>query len=105
MPPKKKAKTSKGSLSQELTDECGEVLKWIMDKPDVQPYSEPVDWEYYGLTDYPQIITEPMDLGTIKEKLSKGKYDSVDAFIYDGTVSPLRPKVTKVTRGRITTTV
>lgn len=30
------------------------------------PFKEPVDWQGLGLTDYPIIVQNPMDLGTIK---------------------------------------
>lgn len=33
-----------------------------------------MDWKSLGLTDYPQIITRPMDLRTLKSNFDKGKY-------------------------------
>ena len=36
-----------------------------------------------GILDYPKIVKNPMDLGTIDDKLSKGEYLSVDAFVAD----------------------
>jgi hypothetical protein len=31
-----------------------------------EPFREPVDWENIGLLDYPEIVKQPMDLGTLK---------------------------------------
>lgn len=45
--------------------------------------TEPVDWEGFGLMDYPEIIKNPMDLGTIRDKLESGKYSSINAFEND----------------------
>lgn len=39
-------------------------------------FHEPVDYVGLKLADYPAIIKQPMDLGTMKKKLSDGKYDS-----------------------------
>ena len=30
------------------------------------PFLEPVPWKEWGLDDYPRIIKQPMDLGTVK---------------------------------------
>jgi bromodomain-containing factor 1 len=65
---KKKAKTSsspQASLSEPM-QQAQQVLKFLQSKPDASPFLEPVDWELYGLTDYPEIITHPMDLGTVQ---------------------------------------
>ena len=42
-----------------------------------------MDWEALGLPDYPDIITTPMDLGTIEKKLNAGKYPDAKAFADD----------------------
>ena len=38
-------------------------------------------WKELGLSDYPKIITKPMDLGTVKDKLKKREY-SVPAELH-----------------------
>ncbi|MGK3752747.1 MAG: hypothetical protein ACI8RD_005052 [Bacillariaceae sp.] len=38
------------------------------------PFSEPVDWRGLELFDYPKIISNMMDLGTIKRRLERGAY-------------------------------
>jgi hypothetical protein len=37
----------------------------------------------YGLLDYPSIVKNPMDLGTIQTKLSNGQYLYVEDMIDD----------------------
>lgn len=65
-------------------DECAAILKAIMKKPEAGPFLEPVEWEAYGLTDYPEIIKKPMDLGTVQTKLEAGRYGgSTEKFAAD----------------------
>lgn len=46
-------------------------------------FREPVDWEEMGLLDYPQIVKNPMDLSTCKEKLLSGKYSTYEEVFND----------------------
>jgi hypothetical protein len=46
-------------------------------------FNEPVDAIKLGLHDYHQIIQKPMDLGTIKKKISNGVYDLPREFCDD----------------------
>lgn len=85
----KKARKSGGDgaakiakLSEPL-QECYQILKFFQQRPDADAFTEPVDWEAYGLMDYPEIITHPMDLGTIQTKLEDGKYGSPNDFSKD----------------------
>jgi hypothetical protein len=50
----------------ETLSQCAQLLKILQGKTEASPFLEPVDWEFYGLTDYPEIIKNPMDLGTIQ---------------------------------------
>jgi len=63
--------------------ECTEILNFLLTKKESEPYSAPVDWEFYGLTDYPEIIKKPMDLGTIKKRLDGAKYSDAQKFASD----------------------
>lgn len=40
-------------------------------------FHEPVDPSKYGIVDYFDIISEPMDFGTIKKKLTFNVYNNV----------------------------
>lgn len=62
---------------------CLVVLKQLHAKPDANPFLQPVDWEAYGLLDYPEIIKVPMDLGTVMDRLERGKYSEPDVFAHD----------------------
>lgn len=48
-----------------------------------EPFLEPVDWEKMGLLDYPQIVKNPMDLATCKEKLLSGRYATYEEVFGD----------------------
>jgi len=80
---KKKTKSGPSVPLSESLQECYEILKFLQTHRDAQPFLEAVDWELYGLTDYPEIITHPMDFGTIQSKLDEGKYRDAAAFASD----------------------
>ena len=81
---KKKSKPSGPSapLSDAL-QECYDILKFLQSRDDAQPFLEPVDWELYGLHDYPEVVTHPMDLGSIQSKLEEGRYKDPQQFAAD----------------------
>lgn len=90
--PKKRKSVSSSSSSggasaiaklSEPLQECHQILKMFQGKPEAEAFLEPVDWEQYELFDYPQVITQPMDLGTIQTKLEEGKYPSPNEFAKD----------------------
>jgi hypothetical protein len=58
--------TAKIAKLSEPLQECYQILKFFQSRPDADAFTEPVDWEAFGLMDYPEIITHPMDLGTVQ---------------------------------------
>lgn len=80
MSARKKKKTVQ--LSEPL-QKCASILKSMKEKHEAGPFLEPVDWEYYGLTDYPEVIKKPMDLGTVTTNLESGQYSTVEKFQAD----------------------
>ena len=74
VPDPKKAKKRKRWSSGAL----GLISELLSKKYESIAYAfyEPVDYVALKLLDYPEIIKQPMDLGTVKKKLSEGKYDS-----------------------------
>lgn len=46
-------------------------------------FQEPVDPMKFNILDYHDVIKEPMDLGTIRKKLSHNYYSGVRDFAYD----------------------
>lgn len=57
------------------------ILDRLQKKDTYGVFSEPVDPE--ELPDYHDIIDHPMDFGTVREKLSSGKYSSLEQFEKD----------------------
>mmetsp|Transcript_31949 Transcript_31949/g.66670 ORF Transcript_31949/g.66670 Transcript_31949/m.66670 type:complete len:238 (-) Transcript_31949:144-857(-) len=53
------------------------LVDFFFNRPDAEPFRAPVDWKSLGLFDYPQIISEPMDLGTVKNRLKSKKYNTL----------------------------
>jgi len=43
----------------------------------------PVDYKTLGLIDYPFLITHPMDLTTIKKKIKRNSYKTVNEYKAD----------------------
>lgn len=68
----KKSRKSGGESSAKIAklseplQECSAVLKFFQSRPDADAFAEPVDWEAFGLMEYPEIITHPMDLSTVQ---------------------------------------
>ncbi|XP_060090216.1 bromodomain and WD repeat-containing protein 1 [Heteronotia binoei] len=54
--------------------QCMELVNLIFQCEDSEPFRQPVDLDQYP--DYREIIDTPMDLGTVKETLEAGNYDT-----------------------------
>ena len=71
------------SLSDYEKAWCGnlhhELMKWVL----TQPFRIPVDPERDNAPDYFQIVKNPMDLGTVKRKLTEGRYTTAEEFVDD----------------------
>ena len=50
---------------------------------DAAPFNQPVDIVALGIPNYPSIITKPMDLRTMEEKLKREEYQSIDTYTAD----------------------
>ena len=53
------------------------VVRMIGRQKPSEAFLDPVDWEDLGIPDYPEIVTHPMDIGTVQQKLDGGGYTSV----------------------------
>jgi hypothetical protein len=62
---------------------CSKLLSDVRRLPISSSFREPVDPVRDGVPDYHQIVNQPMDLRTMKRKLSASEYGSVQAFIDD----------------------
>lgn len=69
---------------------CGRMLMRLWKQKEVWPFCEPVDYVKEGIPTYPDIINYPMDLGTVKLKLSNGTYTSAEAFADDVSSQTLK---------------
>jgi len=62
---------------------CSQVLTKLMKQKAGYIFNAPVDVVGLGLHDYHQIISKPMDLGTIKTNLNKNLYPTPEEFAAD----------------------
>lgn len=69
--------TSSTAIEKEDIKKIKIILQSLLDHNDACDFREPVDWKGMSLVDYPQIIKNPMDLGTVNKKFIAGKYTTV----------------------------
>jgi Bromodomain len=60
-----------------------DILQRFRDLPEAEAFLEPVPWKELGLDDYPSIISYPMDLKTMSNKLKKNEFKVADDFFFD----------------------
>jgi hypothetical protein len=65
-------------IEKKIKDELRNVIKALSDLPCSRPFRDPVDGRRYP--DYFLIVTQPMDLKTLRKNLLDSKYDSVEEF-------------------------
>ncbi|KAJ6298303.1 hypothetical protein OIU76_019451 [Salix suchowensis] len=70
-------------FSKDLVKRSGELLGMLMKHQYGWVFNEPVDAKKLKLNDYYKIIKHPMDLGTVKSRLSKNWYKSPKEFAED----------------------
>lgn len=79
------SKTKKAKLSEQMKY-CNLIIKELFSKKHnsyAWPFYKPVDVQELQLPDYYEIIKQPMDLGSVKEKLEKREYKSPEDFVRD----------------------
>lgn len=70
-------------FEKEGFNEMYKIVCSMMSRPESMAFREPVDWKGLGLVDYPTIVKNPMDLGTIKSKIEADKYTTLDDIAHD----------------------
>ncbi|KAL3666533.1 hypothetical protein V7S43_008166 [Phytophthora oleae] len=70
-------------MDPENRKKCTDVAEHFFKLDSCEPFRERVNWEEWGLYDYLQVVKEPMDLGTIRSKLSKNEYKKPVEFARD----------------------
>ncbi|KAI3725953.1 hypothetical protein L1987_65749 [Smallanthus sonchifolius] len=71
------------TFSLMLRKQCESLLKKLMSHQHGWVFNKPVDVVALKIPDYFNVIKKPMDLGTIKAKLSSGNYSSPFQFLAD----------------------
>ncbi|CAI9272806.1 unnamed protein product [Lactuca saligna] len=74
---------NKGTFSPVLRKQCKNLLKKLMLHRHGWVFNKPVDIIEFNIPDYYDVIKNPMDFGTIKEKLGSDKYSSPMDFLAD----------------------
>ncbi|KAE8696442.1 hypothetical protein F3Y22_tig00110670pilonHSYRG00015 [Hibiscus syriacus] len=70
-------------MDRSMTQQCTTLLNALIKHPAGWVFSQPVDPIALRIPDYFSIIKIPMDLGTIKSKLAKKAYISIEEFVAD----------------------
>jgi hypothetical protein len=70
-------------LQLDTMERCSLLLADMIANPLAEWFLEPVDHVGLGLTDYMQVISQPMDLSTAAKKLERGQYMSPEDFSHD----------------------
>ena len=73
-------------ITEEETKKLEKALETLSKEKDAFDFLAPVDYNGLGLPDYPKIIKRPMDLGTVKDNLLKGEYNTIREFMDDVTL-------------------
>eukprot|EP00656_Telonema_subtile_P048666 TRINITY_DN585_c0_g1_i1.p1 TRINITY_DN585_c0_g1~~TRINITY_DN585_c0_g1_i1.p1 ORF type:complete len:340 (+),score=85.39 TRINITY_DN585_c0_g1_i1:253-1272(+) len=69
--------------AQAIQQHCTPLLKQLMNNKNAAPFNVPVDYIKLGIPEYPKIVSQPMDLGTVETKLASGVYEQIDEWIDD----------------------
>ncbi|XP_038882482.1 transcription factor GTE12 isoform X2 [Benincasa hispida] len=77
-PREKKQKLDRGT-----TQQCSSILRTLMTHRFGWVFNQPVDPVALKIPDYFSIITDPMDLGTVKSKLERNLYQASEEFAAD----------------------
>lgn len=70
-------------MDRAMTFHCVTLLRKLMSNPWSSIFNKPVDPVALNIPDYFSVITNPMDLGTVKSKLDKNAYSSIEDFAAD----------------------
>ncbi|EEF31529.1 transcription factor GTE9 [Ricinus communis] len=73
----------KRKMDRSVIHQCASLVKSLMDHPCGWVFKEPVDPDKLHIPDYFSIITNPMDLGTVKSKLENNQYFESEEFAAD----------------------
>ncbi|KAL5208567.1 hypothetical protein ABZP36_033002 [Zizania latifolia] len=83
LPAKPRPEASTVLSEDAILNQCDAILKKLMTQKYSHIFNAPVDAVKLNIPDYFQIIKNPMDLGTIRNKLDSGSYTSPPDFAAD----------------------
>lgn len=70
-------------IDESMLKKCDAMLKGLSKRNIAAAFLEPVNWRLLNLTEYPKVVKEPMDLGTVQEKLTSHRYPFLEDFAND----------------------
>ncbi|KAI8991787.1 Bromodomain-containing protein [Mycotypha africana] len=70
-------------MTKEQLKYCSAIMRNLKKHRDAAPFLNPVDYVKLNVPDYPSVITQPMNLLKVDEKLNNMEYKTVDDFIAD----------------------
>ena len=70
-------------IGEEEKKKINKIFETMENDPQALDFLILVDYVALGILDYPTIITQPMDLGTVKKKLENGEYKIFKDFMSD----------------------
>ena len=70
-------------IGEEEKKKLDKIFETMENDPQALDFLSPVDFVALGIPDYPKIITNPMDLGTVKKNLDNGDYKLFQDFMSD----------------------
>lgn len=70
-------------ISFDSLQELHAIVQSMAVRTDSFAFREPVDWKGMQLYDYPEIIKQPMDLGTLRKNIESNKYSSLSEAVRD----------------------
>lgn len=76
-------KEKRCKMDRNVKHQCGIILKVLLDHHASWIFSKPVDPVSLNIPDYFNVISDPMDLGTISSKLEDNIYFSAEEFAAD----------------------
>lgn len=79
----KEAPYAKNPITEDDINKLKKIMENLEQDPQAFDFKTPVDYVALGIPDYPTIIKQPMDLGTVKENLLSHKYQKFSDFLSD----------------------
>lgn len=76
-------KEKKQKIDRSVMVQCSTILKKLMSHEAGWVFNTPVDPVALNIPDYFSVISEPMDLGTVRFKLEKNMYSGIEEFAAD----------------------